>query len=120
MEAARGGVDLPLPGPEAIRVVNERLRRLGWDLHFTEELRTKEDRPVAFAFGTTEPFGGASVFSFLARGAASVAFLVRVEERSASACHVEILAGGTEGWAGFDFGRNRGVVKAFLEGLRPA
>ena len=117
MEAARQSVELDVPGTEAIRLVNERVSELLWTLHYAEEMRTKDGHGVAVAFGTTEPFGGSTFFSLFMRGAASVAFLLRVEELGPRRTRVEILAGGTEGWAGFDYGRNRAVTKRFLTGL---
>lgn len=117
MEAARRGRDLDLPCGEAGLAVRRRLMELRWPIHHEEELRTKEGRRIAVAFGTTSPLGGASALSTFFRGAAQVAFLVRIEELGPARTRVDLLAGGTEGWSGNDYGRNAGVAERFLRDL---
>ncbi|MFO1533201.1 MAG: hypothetical protein ABR562_05830 [Thermoplasmatota archaeon] len=72
---------------------------------------------MAVVFGVTSPFGGARGLSIFMRGAAGVAWMLRVEQLEAGT-KVSAWAGGTEGWAGLDWGRNKGVVRRIMDGVR--
>ena len=117
MEAARQATELPMSCVEAGLAARRRLLELRWAVHHEEELRTKDCRRIAIVLGTTTPFGGATLGSLLGRGAASVAFLLRIEEVDAERTAVTLHSAGTEGWTGLDWGRNEGVARRFLDGL---
>lgn len=120
MEAAQERAELAMGCAEAGLAVRRRLMELRWPLHHEEELRTKDGRRIAIALGTTSPLGGATLASTWGRGAAAVAFLLRIEELDARRTAVSVHAAGTEGWTGVDWGRNAGVVRRFLRGLELA
>ena len=116
MESFANSVTLAADHLAVGQALEGHLAGLNWPVRHREVLQTRDGRAVAVVFGVTTPFGGSTGFSFFMRGAASVAWLLRIEELAGGGAQVAAWAGGTEGWAGFDYGRNKGVVRRLLDG----
>ena len=82
------------------------IKKEDWEIIYKE----KEDFEV---FGMTSAFGGSTLLS-IGEGARYVPFFARLFPKG-SKCEVLIIAGGSENWLGWDFGRNKKVVEKILD-----
>ena len=83
------------------------IKKEEWEIIYKEE----EDLEV---FGMTSMLGGSTLFSAVTEGARYVPFFARIFPKG-DKCEVLVIAGGSENWLGWDFGRNKKVVEKILD-----
>jgi hypothetical protein len=83
------------------------IKKEKWEIIYKEA----EDMEV---FGITSFFGGSTLLSVASEGGRYVTFFARIFPKG-NRCEVLAIAGGSETWLGYDYGRNKKVVQKILD-----